>query len=90
MRTAPTVSESILCPLGQPKKAIGFEPQIESWLAHCVPKLLVAFPRSTAPAFLFPPSQWFQNGPRRQGLLSHSQRRVSAPLAVPLTDSGPF
>jgi hypothetical protein len=54
------------------------------------PKLLVAFPRSTTPAFLFPPSPWFPNGPRRQGLLRHSPRRVPAPLAVPLTDSGPF
>lgn len=26
------VSVSILCPLGQPKKAIGHESQIESWL----------------------------------------------------------
>lgn len=23
-----------LCPLGQPKKAVGPEPQIESWLPH--------------------------------------------------------
>ena len=27
------VPESTLCPLGQPKKAIGLEPQMESWLA---------------------------------------------------------
>ena len=50
---APAVSVSILCPLGQPKKAIGFEPQIESWLAHS-PRCLLAFPSSTALVFPFP------------------------------------
>jgi hypothetical protein len=28
------VSELTLCPLGQPKKAIGHESQIELWLTH--------------------------------------------------------
>ena len=32
---APTISWLTICPLGQPEKAIGFEPQIELWLALC-------------------------------------------------------
>ena len=32
---APPISWLTICPLGQPEKAIGFEPQIELWLALC-------------------------------------------------------
>ena len=35
MLRAPTISWLTICPLGQPEKAIGFEPQIELWLALC-------------------------------------------------------
>jgi hypothetical protein len=66
MLTAPIVSVSILCPLGQPKKAIGMQSQIESWLAHS-PGCLLASSRSTALVFLFPPRRLFQNGPHCQG-----------------------
>jgi hypothetical protein len=34
---APPVSWLTLCPLGQPEKAIGLEPQIELWLAFFLP-----------------------------------------------------
>jgi len=39
---------AILCPLGQPKKAIGHESQIESWLTPAHPFRLLAFQKSTA------------------------------------------
>ena len=35
MLRAPPISWLTICPLGQPEKAIGFEPQIELWLAPC-------------------------------------------------------
>ncbi len=35
MLRAPSISWLTICPLGQPEKAIGFEPQIELWLALC-------------------------------------------------------
>jgi len=34
---APPVSWLTICPLGQPEKAIGLEPQIELWLAFLLP-----------------------------------------------------
>jgi hypothetical protein len=39
---APTISWLTICPLGQPEKAIGLEPQIEPWLAIFATVLLVA------------------------------------------------
>ena len=44
------VSLLTLCPLGQPKKAIGQESQIEPWLAHCIPLCLFRFRNRLAPA----------------------------------------
>ncbi len=37
MLRAPPVSWLTICPLGQPEKAIGLEPQIEPWLAFLLP-----------------------------------------------------
>ena len=37
MLRAPTISWLTICPLGQPEKAIGLEPQIELWLAFLLP-----------------------------------------------------
>jgi hypothetical protein len=63
-----------LCPLGQPKKAIGLESQIEPWLTHaeCIRLACSRFRKSDRnlqhSAFPLPPSS--QNGPRRQGFAS--------------------
>src|SRR6266850_5397409 len=42
MLRALRVSRLTICPLGQPEKAIGLEPQIEPWLAIFATVLLVA------------------------------------------------
>src|ERR1700751_1796290 len=42
MHRAPTISWLTICPLGQPEKAIGLEPQIEPWSAISPTVLLVA------------------------------------------------
>jgi hypothetical protein len=88
MRTAPAVSESIVCPLGQPKKAIGFESQIESWLTDYIPTCLLAFPSSTVPALLSLLADDFRTVLAVKGSLRRNQRRPNAPLAGALDSSG--
>jgi hypothetical protein len=73
-----------LCPLGQPKKAIGHESQIEPWLTHAQRNRLACprFRKSTGVHICFPSSAMVSERS------SPSRVRFAAPNGAPLTAPG--
>jgi len=79
---APRVSLLTLCPLGQPKKAIGHESQIELWLTHASVWLCPAFQNRPESLSGFPSSAMISERSSR------SRVRFAAPIGAPLTAPG--
>src|SRR6266852_8235274 len=77
-------SKSSLCPLGQPKKAIGHESQIELWLthAHRIRFACCASEIESSPHLSFPSSSIIAERS------SPSRGRCAAPCGAPLTAPG--
>ena len=73
-----------LCPLGQPKKAIGRESEIEPWLTHAQRNRLACprFRKSTGVHICFPSSAMVSERS------SPSRVRFAAPHGAPLTAPG--
>jgi len=80
------VSLLTLCPLGQPKKAIGRESEIEPWLTHAQRNRLACprFRKSTGVHICFPSSAMVSERS------SPSRVRFAAPKRRALDRSGPF
>jgi len=78
------VSLLTLCPLGQPKKAIGRESEIEPWLTHAQRNRLACprFRKSTGVHICFPSSAMLSERS------SPSRVRFAAPHGAPLTAPG--
>src|SRR5216683_3263197 len=76
------VSLLTLCPLGQPKKAIGHESQIELWLTHASVWLCPAFQNRPESLSGFPSSAMISERSSR------SRVRFAAPIGAPLTAPG--
>ena len=82
-----SVSLLTLCPLGEPKKAIGPEPQIEPWLTH-VQCILSGLPSVSEITDVEPPGfPSFAILPERS---SPSRLRFAAQNQRGLDGSGPF
>jgi hypothetical protein len=80
------VSLLTLCPLGQPKKAIGHESQIELWLTHDSATVSLARVSEIDPEskICFPSSAMVSERS------SPSRIRYAAPMRRALDGSGPF
>ena len=78
------VSLLTLCPLGQPKKAIGHQPQIEPWLTHDSATVTLARVSEIDPEsrICFPSSLILSERS------SPSRFRMAAPIGAPLTAPG--
>src|SRR4029077_2755560 len=72
------VSRATLCPLGQPKKAIGHEPLIGPWLANAATVTLVSFGSRFGPSrlqdHLGGGSQWHRFAQRSQTGIARPSR----------------